>query len=111
MGPMPTTSLNAVALAGSFLSGAAMLGHVIAALYFLKFWKRSRDPLFVFFTVAFALLGVQRVAMLAWPRADERGQVLLYGLRLLAFVLILAAIVQKNRTGRTTAKSDAIGIE
>jgi uncharacterized protein DUF5985 len=81
-----------------FLAGALAMGYFVAALYFLKFWRDVRDRLFLLFAVAFALLAVQRVALaLVSESADALA---LYGLRLLAFLVIAAAIVDKNRSGR-----------
>ena len=49
-----------------FLSGAITLGFLVAALFFLRFWRRTRDNLFLAFAAAFALLGLgQAVQALA----------------------------------------------
>lgn len=78
------------------LSGALTAGFLVVALYFAKFWRGSRDRLFVFFAAAFALLGVNAFALgLSTPSGDLRTFV--YGVRLAAFVLILYAIYDKNR--------------
>lgn len=79
-----------------FLSGAITLGFIAAGLFFLRFWKRTRDPLFVSFALAFWLLGlVQAILALADIAAEERS--LVYLMRLAAFALIIAAILIKNR--------------
>ena len=41
-----------------FLSGEVTLGFLVCALFFLRFWRRARDQLFVAFALAFTLLGV-----------------------------------------------------
>jgi hypothetical protein len=83
-----------------FISGAIVMGYWVAGLYFLRFWRRSRDRLFVVFGAAFWLLGLQRLALAAHPEwNDEYGSV--YLLRLLAFLMILGAIIDKNRTSVT----------
>jgi hypothetical protein len=79
-----------------FLSGAMVTAYLVAGLFFLQFWKASRDRLFLFFAVAFGLLGLHRVALTLVALSD-RGALWPYGLRLLAFLLILAAIIDKNR--------------
>ena len=81
-----------------FLSGAATLGYFVAALYFLRFWTRTRDRLFAFFSIAFAIMGLQRIAMIVSAQSDEGRDTILYGLRLFAFLLIIAAIIDKNRS-------------
>ena len=80
----------------SVVSGVLVMGYAVAGLFFLRFWRETRDRLFGIFAAAFGLLAVQRAALAL--SSDPNGeQLLLYGIRLLAFVLILAAIVDKNR--------------
>ena len=82
-----------------FLSGAVALGFAACALFFLRFWKRTREELFLAFSVAFLLLGVgQTILALANIPTEERGSI--YLLRLIAFLLILLAIYRKNRSVR-----------
>ena len=76
-----------------FLSGALAMAYGIVSLFFLKFWKESRDRLFAFFALTFALLAIQRV-LLPFVRPVE----ILYAVRLVAFLLIVVAIVEKNRS-------------
>jgi hypothetical protein len=80
----------------TFLSGGVMLGFLVAAVFFLRFWTRTRDRLFLLFALAFAVLGAQRFLVLFGPDSDERV-VYLYGPRLIGFGLILWAIIDKNR--------------
>ena len=79
-----------------FISGALAAGYAVAALYFLKFWRQTRDRLFAFFAASFTLLLVQRVALaLATDLiADAHWY---YAIRLVAFLMIIVAIVDKNR--------------
>lgn len=93
---METLSLE-TATAQYFLSGMATFGFFIAMLYFLRFWKRSGDRLFFLFALSFGILGVQRIALLLTAQPDEQAEAILYGLRLAAFLIILLAIVDKNR--------------
>jgi len=79
-----------------FLTGASAMACVVAGLFFLRFWRRTRDRLFLIFSVAFWILGLNWTA-LGFIEQDEVKTVL-YMVRLLAFVLILLAILDKNRT-------------
>jgi hypothetical protein len=80
-----------------FLSGAVALGFAACALFFLRFWKRTREGLFLAFSIAFLLLGAgQTILALANIPTEERGSI--YLLRLAAFLLILLAIYRKNRS-------------
>ena len=79
-----------------FLSGAVSLGFFVCALFFFRFWQRTRDGLFMAFALAFGLLGLgQAILALANIPTEERGSI--YLIRLAAFALIIFAILRKNR--------------
>jgi len=79
-----------------FLSGAIMMACWVAGLFFLRFWKKTADRLFAIFAVAFWMLAFERLILAMIQEANEvRGYV--YIIRFLAFVLILWAIIDKNR--------------
>lgn len=80
----------------TFLSGLVTMGFVVASLFFLRYWRQTRDLLFLAFAAAFALLGVNQ-ALLALSHIPIEERSWLYLLRLAAFALILAAIFYKNR--------------
>ena len=80
----------------SFLLGIIVATSLTAAGFFLKFWRTTRDPLFLAFALAFTIEGLNRTGILFLDRPNE-GSPAIYVVRLLAFVLILAAIVWKNR--------------
>jgi hypothetical protein len=79
-----------------FLSGAVTMGFIVAGLFFLRFWKRTRDPLFLAFALAFWLLGLTQ-ALLALSNIPVEERSWLYLIRLAAFSLILLSIWRKNR--------------
>lgn len=79
-----------------FLSGAIVMGFIAAGLFFLRFWKRTRESLFVAFALAFWLLALTQ-ALLAFTEIPVEERSWLYLLRLSAFLLILASIWFKNR--------------
>ena len=80
----------------TFLLGAAAMGSLAAALFFLRFWKRSGDSFFLFFAAAFGIEGISRVP-LAFEHAAEETEPLYYLPRLVAFSLIVLAVILKNR--------------
>ncbi len=86
-----------------FLAGGAALGYTVAGMFFLKFWRNSADRLFLAFGAAFFLLALNQVIASAFEAGDERT-VYAYGLRVLGFVLILWAIIEKNLAGRRGQK-------
>lgn len=79
-----------------FLSGAITFGFAAAGLFFLRFWSRTRDGLFLAFAIAFWLLGLgQALLVLSDIPVEERSW--LYLLRLAAFSIILISVWNKNR--------------
>jgi hypothetical protein len=78
-----------------FLLGVIVTASAVASMYFLRFWRHTRDPLFLSFSVAFAIEGLNRVVFLFIERPNE-GSPVIYVVRLLAFLIILAAIIRKN---------------
>lgn len=79
-----------------FMSGAIMIGCLIASLFFYRFWRRSLDRLFMWFAIAFLILAAERL-VLALTHANETASPAIYILRLIAFGVIIAAIIDKNR--------------
>jgi len=80
-----------------FLSGAVAFGFFVCGLFFLRFWRRTRDGLFVAFAIAFALFGIgQSLVALGNIPTEERAPIYLF--RLAGFALIIFAIARKNRT-------------
>ncbi len=77
------------------IAGALSAGYMVAALFFARFWRDTRDRLFAFFAGAFALLALQRIA-LALAVDQHHLTTALYGVRLVAFLLILYAVIDKN---------------
>ena len=78
-----------------FLSGMIAMGFIVAAAFFLRFWRRTGDLLFAAFALAFMLLALSQAmtSFLGLP-VEERSWV--YLLRLAAFCVLIAAIVRKN---------------
>jgi hypothetical protein len=79
-----------------FLLGVIVTASLVAAAFFLKFWKQTRDPLFLGFGAAFMIEGLNRLGFL-FVEVPEDGSNLLYAIRLLSYLLILSAIAYKNR--------------
>ena len=79
-----------------FLLGIIATSSLAAGGFFLKFWRQTRDVFFLAFGAAFVSEGLNRTSFLLLERPSE-GSPSIYVVRLLAFVLILAAIINKNR--------------
>lgn len=79
-----------------FLSGAVVMGFAVAGLLFLSYWRRTRDRLFLMFSASFFLLAVNYIwlAITQIP-VEERSP--LFVVRLLAFAMLIVAIIQSNR--------------
>ena len=82
-----------------FLLGIIATASVTAGVFFLRFWRDTRDSLFLAFGVAFLIEGVNRSGMLLLSQPNE-GRPWIYLIRFFAFLLILGGILNKNRQAR-----------
>lgn len=82
----------------TFMWGVLSMSSAVAALFFVRFWRASRERLFVFFALAFAGLTANWIglAIIDHP-TDEAQQEYAYVVRLLAFVILIIGIIDKNR--------------
>jgi Family of unknown function (DUF5985) len=81
--------------ATEFIAGAIAMGFLVLGVFFLKFWRRTRDGLFLIFAFAFWLLAANQAGFTFARDAESEGG-WIYLLRLAAFLLIIAAIWRKN---------------
>jgi len=77
----------------AFMAGLFTAASLTAALFFLRFWRQSREALFLSFAWAFVLLAANN-ALSAFLGGDEYPAI--YLLRLAGFALIIFAILRKN---------------
>jgi hypothetical protein len=82
----------------SFLLGVVVVAAGTIGLFFLRFWRRTRDRLFFVFAIAFWLMALNWFAVAFTPKDESFYAV--YLLRLLAFGFIIAGIIDKNRAAR-----------
>ena len=82
-----------------FLAGAVMLGFLVVAMLFLRFWKQTRDRFFLIFSIAFCMLAIDRL-VLQWINPLSDIQPYGYLIRLAAYGCILWAIIDKNRQAK-----------
>jgi hypothetical protein len=81
----------------AFILGMIVMACLVAGLFFLRFWRRTRDRLFAIFAAAFWLLGLNWLLLAFTDPQAETQRLVLYTLRAVAFILILLAILDKNR--------------
>lgn len=89
--------------AASFFSGIAMASFLAAGVFFIRFWRRSRDPFFSGFAWACWLLALERaVSMILFTafhiETGSEAGVWTYVIRLAAFIILFRAIYHKNRS-------------
>ena len=80
----------------AFLRGAIAMSCLVAGLFFLRFWRDSRERLMLVLASSFFILGASWV-MLATSGLDEEANAPIFALRALAFGLIAVGILDKNR--------------
>jgi hypothetical protein len=83
----------------TLISGAVVMASMVAALFFLRFWRQTRDRFFLLFSLAFALDALTRLVLALSDIPNEQEPFYYLG-RLATFGLILLAIIDKNRTAR-----------
>lgn len=90
--------MNASPTTIAFAGGLLTAGYAIAGLFFLRFWTRTRDSLFGVFALAFWLMALNQALpiVMGIPREEQSPA---YLLRLLAFLLIIGAVLRKNIGG------------
>lgn len=92
-----------------FISGAAVMACAVVGLFFLRFWRQSRDRLFLIFAISFWMLGVER-SVLAFLKNQNEATPYVYVIRLIAFAFIVAGIIDKNRQRKRTRTETGQGI-
>jgi uncharacterized membrane protein len=80
-----------------FLQAVSATGALVAGLFFFRFWRDSGDRLFAFFGAAFCLLSLSWALLALFSPTDETRPYV-YAIRLLAFLLIIVAMIDKNRS-------------
>lgn len=77
------------------LAGGIATASLIAGLFFLRFWRTTRDRFFLFFALSFLMEGVNRFALYTFAGLNDQSPIY-YLIRLVAYGFILWAIVEKN---------------
>jgi hypothetical protein len=80
----------------AFLQAVSATASAVVSLFFFRFWRDSRDTLFAFFGASFALLALSWT-LLAVINPSAENQPYVYGIRLIAFGLLIAGMINKNR--------------
>ena len=92
-------------LVNDLLSGAIITVALSIALFFLRFWRQTRDSFFLFFALSFALMALERLIASAYELTSLDVPTL-YLLRLLSYGLILIAIARKNRRASKATRTE-----
>lgn len=79
-----------------FLQGAVTMASATVGLFFLRYWRTTRDRLFLMFCVAFWVMSAHWLLIGLMPRLETQAHVL----RFLAFACIALAVLDKNRQRR-----------
>lgn len=78
-----------------FFSGFISAGFFVAAIFFARYWARTREPLLGIFAAAFALIALNN-AIIGLGDIPREEQSWVYLVRLAAFLLIIVGIVWTN---------------
>lgn len=86
----------------AMMNGAIACACFIVGVFFLRFWRSTRDRFFLYFALSFWIQGINRVHI-GLKGAPSEDEAVIYLIRLVAYVLILVAIWEKNRPARDSA--------
>jgi hypothetical protein len=86
--------------ASSVVMGAVAMASFVATVFFLRFWRQTRDTLFLLFAIAFGIDALTRF-MLGLGHPSDEAETLFYLGRFATFALIAVGIVLKNRPNRS----------
>ena len=78
------------------LNGSISMASLVIAMFFLHYWTRTNDRFFLLFSLSFFIQSLNRVLMVLLPGASE-SSALFYSIRIFSYLLILYAVVDKNR--------------
>lgn len=79
----------------TFLLGFVCASSLVAAIYFLRFWRQTRDFLFLAFTLFFAIEGANEAYIASLPHPNL-GSLAVTMIRLLSVLGVIFAIIWKN---------------
>jgi hypothetical protein len=88
------------------LTGAVALASILVGLFFLRFWRNTRDRFFLYFSLSFWLQGLNRIAI-GFQATENEDSAAVYLVRLAAYALILMAIWEKNRRRRDAGQDQS----
>ncbi len=100
--------MNESIVVNAALSGGIAVAFGMIGLCFVRFWRSSRNRLFLLFAIAFFLLTVERIVFLL-ANPDDEFRPYIYMIRLAGFLVIIAAIIDQNRKGGGPASSPGCG--
>lgn len=78
------------------LMGGITVASIVISMFFFRFWRKSADRFFLLFALSFLIQGLNRITI-ALDTFGSESSILNYSIRLLAYALILVAILDKNR--------------
>ncbi len=79
------------------LLGAIAMASFTAGIFFLRFWRNTKDRFFLFFAVAFLIEAANRVGLSLTPiNPLPEDLPVFYIVRVIVFGLIITAIADKN---------------
>ena len=77
------------------LLGAIAMASFIASLFFIRFWVTTKDRFFLYFSFSFFIEGIGRI-LIGLNKYTTEQEPLIYLIRLISFIVIIIAILDKN---------------
>jgi uncharacterized membrane protein len=89
-----------------WIQGAVTMGYLVVALFFVSFWRETRDRMFTLFAAGFFILSLHRFAF-AMTLDNPGWTNTVFSLRLLGYLFILGAIIDRRvRASAATTREE-----
>lgn len=80
-----------------FFGGCIMTACLVVSLLFARSYRDTRDRFFLLFSLAFGLMGIERLVLLAIGHGAFEAYPEVYLIRCSAFLMIIYAVIVKNK--------------
>jgi hypothetical protein len=80
------------------MAGCILMASLAIAFFFMRFWKKTRDRFFAILAVSFLMLAIERFLLIFSSGFSGEHIPFIYTIRLVAFILIIYGVIDKNRS-------------
>ena len=79
-----------------FMTGGNAMASLVISFFFLRFYYKVHDRFFLYFSLAFLAFAIERITIV-FGQVQSEYYIAIYSIRLIGFIIIIMAILDKNR--------------